>query len=173
MLYLLEHPEEDATSLGDAHYVRITASEQLLCASFLILEQRPVQRVLMHNSRAPQPCIYSRFLMNKRSCQVVQKKMKNSLQGKPCQAKLPAPEHCLRALLLMPVSAKQNSIIKVNLLEARAQRSVALSSAQPPTLPQALHLEQASTLPISIIRIPALFAIFSAGKARHSRHFFR
>jgi hypothetical protein len=32
---------------------------------------------------------------------------------------------------------------------------------------------QASTLPISNVGIPALFARFSAGKARHFRHFFR
>jgi hypothetical protein len=32
---------------------------------------------------------------------------------------------------------------------------------------------QASTLPISNVGIPALFATFSAGKARHFRHFFR
>jgi hypothetical protein len=34
-------------------------------------------------------------------------------------------------------------------------------------------MDQSSTLPISNIGIPALFARFSAGKARHFRHFFR
>jgi hypothetical protein len=34
-------------------------------------------------------------------------------------------------------------------------------------------LDQSSTLPISNIRIPALLAIFTAGKARHFHHFFR
>jgi hypothetical protein len=33
--------------------------------------------------------------------------------------------------------------------------------------------DQASTLPISNVGIPALFARFSAGKARHFRHFFK